>query len=206
MGEDNTLNLEVLISQKVSSIISEEQSRDSSQCINQRTDIKNKDPLVKIILDEADDLSKKCMWMLAIKGYEDVLKKGGEDEKIYRKMSYCYLHLNDFDMAIRMDNRALLINPDYLDPYVGLIVAYAHKNDVEEVLFTFKKYESKCVKHSPRREALFHVGWVLYNAGKFSEAKEYLDRMDLNNWNTTKTYWNHLKSKAIEMLKEINSK
>lgn len=106
--------------------------------------LKKKEGLFYLYMEKAKICMGKKDCSMAVEYLKKAIKENPKDPKPYVYLGYAYLHLKEFDKALKAFQQALLINPSYSEGYEALGYFYLKLNNPKAAeIFLKKAYELK---------------------------------------------------------------
>ena len=91
----------------------------------------------------------------------------------YSNLGLAYLKINKYKWAIDCFEKALAINPNFLEYYLNLVQAHKSNGSLDNLLNQYKK---EIAANSDNSNAILMCGLIMKERGQYSQAKKYLDK------------------------------
>lgn len=127
-----------------------------------------------------------------------------ENAELHRKAAWCALNLNNYKLALKHDQQAVKLDPDFTFAWVGLVVSGSFIGDRSLVESAFKEVEKRTNADDGHYiEAAFYYGQQLFRIGQREEAKPYL--LIAANSKKDSDYFIRLQNRALTYLQNFEA-
>ena len=135
------------------------------------TDIKSKDLHQR--LSKIDKLLRQGLYFNAIILAKKILRAHKDNPPALIKLGEAYLGFQKLDIAQKCFEQAKSLDPNLIDAYLGLASIEGARGQFTNAI---KIYDQALLKDPTNYEANFYKGEILFNLGKYKEAKELLGK------------------------------
>ena len=121
-------------------------------------------------------LSRMQQYSAAIKEFELAISISDTSSKVYYYKGLCYFSMRKAKQAIPSFEKAVELQPGYIDALSKLLVCYKREKNLEKTIYTYDRLAEAVPKKEKKLAAKTSVVRLLLGEDKFDSADLYIDQ------------------------------